>query len=47
MQKAAKATINLAIASLDIATRLRAKLQEGDIFPELPALFDDWGIEGH
>ena len=46
MQKAAKATINLAFASLDIANRLHTKLQEGDIFPELPASFDNWGIEG-
>lgn len=45
-RKAAKATMNLAIASLDIANRLRTKPQEGDMFPELPASFDDWGIEG-
>ena len=46
MWKAEKATINLAIASLDITNRLHTKLQEGDIFPELPTSFDDWGIEG-
>ena len=38
--------MNLAITSLDIANRLRAKRQEGEIFPELPTSFDGWGIEG-
>jgi len=47
MNQAGKMMMNLAIASLDIANRLRAKCNDGDLepFPD-PTSFDDWGFEG-
>lgn len=45
-RNAAKSIMNFAIATLDLANRLRAKRQDGDLFPELPASFDELCIEG-
>jgi hypothetical protein len=45
MNKAGKATMNLAIACLDVANRLRAKDRGEEVFPELPTSFDDWDLE--
>jgi hypothetical protein len=45
MNKAGKATTNLAIASLDVANRLRAKRTGEEVFPELLTSFDNWDLE--
>ena len=37
--------MNLAIACLDVANRLRAKGRGEEVFPELPTSFDDWDLE--
>lgn len=46
MNQAGKAMTNLAIASLDVANRLRANAKNGDLLPDLPTSFDDWEFEG-
>lgn len=45
MNKAGKATMNLAIACLDVANRLHTKGKGEELFPELPTSFDDWDLE--
>ena len=45
MHQAGKRMMNLTIASLDIANRLRAKRNDGELFPDSTS-FDDWGFEG-
>jgi len=37
--------MNLAIACLDVANRLRTKGKGEEVFPELPTTFDDWDLE--
>jgi len=45
MNKAGKATMNLAIACLDVANRLRTKGKGEEVFPELLTSFDDWDLK--
>jgi hypothetical protein len=45
MTKASAVTVNLAIASLDLAIKLTGKCDPGKL-PELPTSYENWDIEG-